>query len=101
MCVCITKYTILGISIYLMIIIPIDTLQDYSFTPNNEMESLENPLAEGKRRLENGELPTAVLCFEAAVKQDSSNAEAWQLLGITQAENEQVSLFAFKNILSL
>ncbi|XP_060876872.1 peroxisomal targeting signal 1 receptor isoform X1 [Metopolophium dirhodum] len=66
--------------------------QEYTFTPDNEMDSIENPLAEGKRRLENGELPSAVLCFEAAVKHDPSNAEAWQLLGTTQAENEQDQL---------
>ncbi|KAF0748464.1 peroxisomal targeting signal 1 receptor isoform X1 [Aphis craccivora] len=66
--------------------------KEYSFTPDNEMDSIENPLTEGKRRLENGELPSAVLCFEAAVKHDPSNAEAWQLLGTTQAENEQDQL---------
>ncbi|XP_026821108.1 peroxisomal targeting signal 1 receptor [Rhopalosiphum maidis] len=66
--------------------------KEYSFTPDNEMDSIENPLTEGKRRLENGELPSAVLCFEAAVKQDPSNPEAWQLLGTTQAENEQDQL---------
>jgi len=66
-------------------------VQEYTFTPDNEMDSIENPLIEGKRRLENGELPSAVLCFEAAVKHDPSNAEAWQLLGTTQAENEQVN----------
>ncbi|VVC33828.1 Hypothetical protein CINCED_3A017187 [Cinara cedri] len=66
--------------------------KEYCFTTDNEMVSIENPLAEGKRRLENGELPTAVLCFEAAVKKDPSSAEAWQLLGTTQAENEQDQL---------
>ncbi|XP_022161111.1 peroxisomal targeting signal 1 receptor isoform X2 [Myzus persicae] len=69
-----------------------DRKKEYTFTPDNEMDSIENPLTEGKRRLENGELPSAVLCFEAAVKQDPSNAEAWQLLGTTQAENEQDQL---------
>ncbi|KAL5235713.1 hypothetical protein ACI65C_003122 [Semiaphis heraclei] len=69
-----------------------DRKKEYTFTPENEMDSIENPLIEGKRRLENGELPSAVLCFEASVKHDPSNVEAWQLLGTTQAENEQDQL---------
>lgn len=66
-----------------------DPYKEYKFDDNNPMMDIENALAKGKTFLDNGDIPSAVLCFEVAVKQEPENAEAWQLLGTSQAENEK------------
>lgn len=49
------------------------------------MTDLENAFEKGKYFLSQGDIPSAVLCFESAVKQEPSNAEIWELLGTCQA----------------
>lgn len=53
------------------------------------MLDIENPFEKGKAFLAQGDIPSAVLCFEAAVRNDMENAEIWYLLGTSQAENEK------------
>ncbi|KAM9700052.1 PEX5-related protein-like, partial [Menidia menidia] len=60
----------------------------YSFSPSNPFRACASAFSEGRERARGGELHAAVLLLEAAVLQDPQDAEAWQLLGTTQAENE-------------
>jgi peroxin-5 len=66
-----------------------DSYREYQFDENNPLIDIENAFEKGKMFMAAGDGPSAVLCFEAAVKQDPENAEIWELLGISQAENEK------------
>ena len=67
------------------------TQKTYAMQENNAYDYSEEPFEQGLKLLEAGNLSEAILCFEAAVKRDSSHVAAWQYLGTTQAENEQDS----------
>ncbi|KAG4067450.1 hypothetical protein HA402_009687 [Bradysia odoriphaga] len=66
-----------------------DPYKEYIFDEENPMTDLENAFEKGKYFQSQGDIPSAVLCFESAVKQDPTNAEIWELLGTCQAENEK------------
>ena len=66
----------------------------YVFQEDNQLKDAENCLEEGKKKLQEGDLPSAVLLFEAAVQQNPDNSEAWALLGTSQVSTK-------KNILGL
>ncbi|KAJ0180690.1 hypothetical protein K1T71_004094 [Dendrolimus kikuchii] len=76
---------------------------EYSFTEGNVMLENKSALEIGKEKLKMGDIPGAVLCFEAAAQQQPASAEAWFLLGTTQAENEQdpLAITALKKSLEI
>ncbi|TMS10945.1 Peroxisomal targeting signal 1 receptor [Larimichthys crocea] len=61
----------------------------YQFEEDNPYLSHLDPLSEGVKRMEAGDIPGAVRFFESAVQREPDNQLAWQYLGTCQAENEQ------------
>ncbi|KAI2618465.1 TPR-like protein [Hypoxylon sp. NC1633] len=65
-------------------------VQNYLFEEDNLFKDTQNPFDEGMRIVdEGGNLSLAALAFEAAVQKDPSHVEAWNQLGLAQAQNEK------------
>lgn len=79
------------------------SLSEYEMTTDNPYLNEENPLERGKNSLLAGDLPNAVLYFEAAVQNNPHDSKAWYMLGMSQAENEKdlQAIAAFKESLDI
>ncbi|KAM8953121.1 PEX5-related protein [Pelodytes ibericus] len=75
----------------------------YYFHMENPFRECPGAFEEGMKKLKEGDLPVTILYLEAAILQDPNDAEAWQYLGITQAENEneQAAIVSLQRCLQL
>ena len=74
---------------FLLLSIYCCTINYFRFIDDNPMSTVQDPLEKGLEKLRNGDLPSAVLFFEAEVQQRPDSIQGWQYLGTSQAHNEQ------------
>ncbi|KAM9439890.1 PEX5-related protein isoform 1-T1 [Clarias gariepinus] len=75
----------------------------YFFHMNNPYKDWPNAFEDGLQKSREGDLNSAVQLLEAAILQDPQDSEAWQVLGTTQAENEneQAAIVCLQRCLEL
>ncbi|KAM5164552.1 PEX5-related protein [Mantella aurantiaca] len=75
----------------------------YYFHMENPFRECFAAFEEGMKKFKEGDLPLTILYLEAAILQDPNDAESWQYLGITQAENEneQAAIVSLQRCLQL
>nr|CAH0112176.1 unnamed protein product [Daphnia galeata] len=80
-----------------------DPLSEYSFEAENPYQDNSDPYNTGLQKRLDGDLPSAILLFEAALQKDPEHVKAWEVLGLTLAENEQDpgAITAYKRCLAL
>uniref|UniRef100_A0A8C1X3A0 PEX5-related protein n=1 Tax=Cyprinus carpio TaxID=7962 RepID=A0A8C1X3A0_CYPCA len=79
------------------------TEKGYYFHTSNPYKDYTNAFEQGLQKCREGDLNSAVLLLEAAILQDPQDSEAWQVLGTTQAENEneQAAIVCLQRCLEL
>ncbi|XP_043079207.1 PEX5-related protein isoform X2 [Puntigrus tetrazona] len=79
------------------------TEKGYYFHTSNPYKDYTNAFEQGLQKCRDGDLNSAVLLLEAAILQDPQDSEAWQVLGTTQAENEneQAAIVCLQRCLEL
>uniref|UniRef100_A0A9J8BWP0 PEX5-related protein n=1 Tax=Cyprinus carpio carpio TaxID=630221 RepID=A0A9J8BWP0_CYPCA len=79
------------------------TEKGYYFHSSNPYKDYTNAFEQGLQKCRDGDLNSAVQLLEASIIQDPQDSEAWQVLGTTQAENEneQAAIVCLQRCLEL
>jgi len=67
-------------------------LKEYIFQEDNPYLNTENPFEKGLELFKQGNIPEAILAFEASVIKGPNFSQGWQYLGRAQAENDKDDL---------